>query len=100
MASRMCLAGGSVAELEALTCNKGREVSLVRFQDPSRDSVPDRTRGRAAISTESRTSQVPKPSAPVKPQPSPPTAHLAHRCSGSTALPPTEALPPPAQLRS
>ena len=55
MASReMCLEGGSMAELEALTCNKGREVSLVRSQDPSRDSVPGRTRGRATTSTESQ----------------------------------------------
>ena len=97
MASReMCLEGGSMAELEALTCNKGREVSLVRSQDPSRDSVPGRTRGRPTTSTESQHLSGYKAVSSGK------AAALSSHSTPCTTLlgvlPPTEAPPPPAQF--
>ena len=89
------LSGGSMAELEALTC-KGREVSLVRSQDPSRDSVPGRTRGGATTSTESQHLSGYKAVRSGK------AAALSSHSTPCTpllrVLPPTEAPPPPAQF--
>lgn len=82
MASREnVLSRGKCGRAGNFDLQQGKRGEPCEVPGPSRDSAPGRTRGRAT------TSQVTKPSALVKPQPSPTTVHLAHHSSGSAALP-------------